>query len=237
LILSNLRLVVSIAKKYAYTNIPMMDLIQEGSMGLMKAIDLFEVRKGYRLSTYATWWIRQFISRSIPNTSRTIRIPVYVYESLFAIHKAKQQYFIEHGFELDIKTLSNITNIAVDTLKIIVLCSDDAISLDQPIRDDDYNSLIDFTQDKYNLNPDELYKAKMLDEFVLNIINVLDEREQAIIKMRFGIECDEKTLEEIGKNYNISKERVRQIQKRAIDKLRDHLAKLSDEYIYFYDTN
>ncbi len=219
LVVSNLRLVVNIAKKYRYTNVPMMDLIQEGNMGLMKAIDRFQVEKGYRLSTYATWWIRQFISRSISNTARTIRIPVHIYDSLAIIKKATIKYIKENGVEPDIETVSKLTNISIPSLKIVYLCSDDAISLDQSVGEDN-SRLLDFTEDKKNKNPEEYNNEKELDEFVDDILQVLDRREQAIIKMRFGIDYDEKTLGEVGDLFGISRERVRQIQSRAIKKLK-----------------
>lgn len=222
LVVSNLRLVVNIAKKYRYTNVPMMDLIQEGNMGLMKAIDRFQVKKGFRLSTYATWWIRQFISRSISNTARTIRIPVHIYDSLSVIKKVTNKYKKEHGKEPDIETVSKLTNISKPSLKIIYLCSDDAISLDQTVGEDD-SKLLDFTEDKKNKNPEEYNNEKELDEFVDDILQVLDKREQAIIKMRFGIESNEMTLGEVGDLFGISRERVRQIQSRAMKKLKKQL--------------
>lgn len=219
LIVANLRLVVSIAKKYSYSNVPLMDIIQDGTMGLMKAVDRYQVEKGFKFSTYATWWIRQSISRSISNNSRTIRLPVHVYDTLSKVRRVKRNYVNEHGIEPDIETVSKISGIPISTLRLINLYSDDTLSLDNPFGDEN-STLNDITEDTRNLNPDEHNKVKILEEFVIEILQVLSEREQTIIKMRFGIESKEKTLEEIGQYFGITKERVRQIESKAIKKLR-----------------
>ncbi|MCF7931399.1 MAG: sigma-70 family RNA polymerase sigma factor [Acholeplasmataceae bacterium] len=219
LIVANLRLVVSVAKKYTYSNVPFMDLIQDGTMGLMRAVDGYQVEKGFKFSTYATWWIIQSISRSISNNSRTIRIPVHVYDTLSKVRRVKRSYVNEHGIEPGIETVAKITGISIVTLKMIKLYIDDIISLDNPIGDGDF-TFNDFTEDTNNPNPEEYNKIKELEEYVAEILQELDEREQTIINMRFGFESEEKTLEEIGKILCITKERVRQIESRAIKKLR-----------------
>lgn len=228
LIVANLRLVVSIAKKYTYSNDPLMDTIQDGTMGLMRAVDGYQVEKGFKFSTYATWWIIQSISRSIANNSRTIRIPVHVYDTLSKVRRFKRSYVNEHGIEPDIETVSKITGISVSTLKMINLYIEDTISLDNPIGDGD-STLKDSTEDKNNPNPEEYNKIKELEEYVAEILQELDEREQTIIKMRFGIESEEKTLEEIGKILSITKQRVGQILSNAIEKLRKHLITLNNK--------
>lgn len=228
LIVVNLRLVVSIAKKYSYSNVPLMDIIQDGTMGLMKAVDRYQVEKGFKFSTYATWWIIQSISRSISNNSKTIRIPVHVYDTLSKVRRVKRNYVNEHGIEPDIETVSKISGIPISTLRLISLYIDDVISLDNPIGDEGF-TLNDSIKDKKNKNPDEDDMAKILEEFVIEILHVLNERDQTIIKMRFGIESDEKTLEEVGQYLGITKERVRQLESKAIEKLRKHIITLNNK--------
>ena len=228
LIVANLRLVVSVAKKYTYSNVPFMDLIQDGTMGLMKAVDRYQVEKGFKFSTYATWWIIQSISRSISNNSRTIRIPVHVYDMLSKVRRVKRNYVNEHGIEPDIETVSKITGISIITLKMINLYIEDTLSLDNPIGDGD-STLKDSTEDKNNPDPEEYNKIKELEEYVIEILQVLNEREQTVIKMKFGIESDEKTLEQIGQYFGISKQRVGQIESRAIEKLKKQMNILNNK--------
>lgn len=219
LIVANLRLVVSIAKNYSYYNIPLMDIIQDGTMGLMKAVDRYQVDKGFRFSTYATWWIRQSISRAISNNSRTIRLPVHVYDTLSKIRRVKRNYVNQYGNEPDIESISKISGIPISTLRLISLYINDTISLDNLIGDGS-STLNDSIHDSGSLNPEEHNRIKELEEYVIKIIRELSEREQLIIKMRYGIEFEEKTLEEIGQYLGITRERVRQLEKRAIEKLR-----------------
>lgn len=222
MVVANLRLVVSIAKTYTYSNLPLMDLVQDGTMGLMKAVDRYQVEKGVKFSTYATWWIRQSISRSIANTSRTIRLPAHVYEMMATVRKAKRKYVIEHGKEPDIETVSKMTGISLGLLNLITLYREDALSLDQSVGDGD-STLNDLIEDTRHLDPDEHDQARILEESVIKLLKELSEREQMIIKMRFGIESDKKTLDEIGQSLGITRERVRQLENRAIKKLRHHM--------------
>lgn len=224
LVEANLRLVVSIAKKYIYHYVSLMDLIQDGNMGLMKAVDRFEIERGFKFSTYATWWIRQSISRSISNNSKTIRILVHVYDTISRVKKVKREYQNENGIEPSIETVSKISGIPISTLRLISIYVDDTISLDKLIGEGN-TTLGDSTKDPNNPNPEENDKIKELEEYIIQILEVLDEREQSIIKMRFGIECEEKTLGEIGQILGITRERVRQIEKRAINKLHKIITK------------
>lgn len=219
LIEANLRLVVSVAKKYIYHHNSLMDLVQEGNLGLMKAADRFEVERGFKFSTYATWWIRQSISRFISNHSKTIRIPVHVYDALAKIKKIKRDYIEKYGKEPNIVTISKISGITVSTLRIISLYMDETVSLDETIGEGN-TTLIESIKDTKNPNPEENNEKIELDEYIDDILEVLDDREKNIIKMRFGIKCEEKTLVEIGQVFGITRERVRQIEIRAIKKLR-----------------
>lgn len=219
MILANMRLVVSIAKKYAYSNLEFMDLIQDGSMGLMKAVDRFQVERGFKFSTYATWWIRQAISRSISDTSRTIRLPVYIHDMLSAVRKEKRHYLNEYGMEPNIEIISEISGIPISTLKMLELYDSDMISINQPVGDDDY-TLLDIFKDDKTPTPEEYNNFKVLETYVYSILEELTKREREIIKMRYGIESDKKTLDEIGKIFDITRERVRQLENQAIEKLR-----------------
>lgn len=218
LILSNLRLVVSIAKQYTYTGVSFMDLILDGTVGLMNAVDRFEVNKEYRLSTYATYWIKQSIKRSIANTSKTIRLPEYIYDLISKVRKAKREYYYEHGVYPNDVAISQETGISLDMLRLMDIYDDDTISLDTIIGENE-RTIMDIINDNNNLNPEEFNQLEIIEEYVLDSLALLGNRERLIIQMRYGIQSDVKTLEEIGLLLNITRERVRQIEKQAIKKL------------------
>ena len=219
LILSNLRLVVSIAKQYTYTGVSFMDLILDGTVGLMNAVDRFEVNKEYRLSTYATYWIKQSIKRSIANTSKTIRLPEYIYDLISKVRKVKREYYYEHGFYPNDEAISQETGISLDMLRLMNIYDDDTISLDTIIGENE-GTIMDIIDDNKNLNPEEYNQLEILEEYVLDSLALLGNRERLIIQMRYGIQSDVKILEEIGLLLNITRERVRQIEKQTIIKLR-----------------
>ena len=218
LILSNLRLVVSIAKQYTYTGVSFMDLILDGTVGLMNAVDRFEVNKEYRLSTYATYWIKQSIKRSIANTSKTIRLPEYIYDLISKVRKAKRYYYSEYGVYPNNEAISKETGISLDMLRLMDIYDDDTLSLDTIIGENE-RTIMDIIDDNNNLNPEEFNQLKIIEEYVLDSLALLSNRERLIIQMRYGIQSDVKTLEEIGLLLNITRERVRQIEKQAIKKL------------------
>lgn len=219
MILSNLKLVVSIAKKYTYSRVEMMDIIQSGSLGLTKAVDKYQVERGFKFSTYATWWIRQSITRYISNTSRMIRLPVYIQGMLSQIKKLKREYKNDHGVEPDIEVISDITDIPVFKLKMLQIYIVDTLSVDHSVFEDD-NASIDNIQDVSGLDPDKNDKKQIIEAFVYSSIEMLPEREKDVIKMRYGIGTQEKSLEEVGQMYGITRERIRQIEEKAIKLLK-----------------